>query len=666
MNISHLVRGMTGEAKPGDSRALELRSGQVVRGVVMSVSENGQEAVVQINGVPVKAVLETPMRPGQTTWMQVQGQQEDGLIMLKQSEAHSSQPLPTIADALKQAGLPDEPWARTVLRDLQKSGIPLTRETMAQLSKVMAMKPDGVAMDEWVQTAALALKRNLPLTAETMRGLQTVLFGRPMHDMLTQLTRSSEAWLQSSASSGSSALTGAVKDALALVRTLVAMMPNPTNSGDMMENGGSSARGGHPSASAGTTVPLTTSSNGNAGSGTQIGSQPASVSPSSSAAQTGAGAGAAQSAAQGTAQGTANGSAAGGVPQAGAGANAASGPAAAATGGVAGSAAPAMPTGAGAAGNAQPAEAGLAGRQAAGSTPTGDGADPAAQRPISAPSNGGALIGRMLTLLGVSHEQQVQRALLHSAAGAAQAAPQADAPPASASGTTAPQQQAAPAGADSARAGVPMARLGAEAAQAAAASAPLPAAAAAQGAAPAAATESLKSALLQLLQHEQLPPAVRDAAQQLVQNITGQQLLLTSDRSLPFAHVTLHVPFVTPDGRQTAAVHIQARQGRKGELDADNCRLWFDLDLKALGHTVVDVNVVDKLVALNIHHPSEQVQEALQGYREEIDQALVGIGYQLSAFRVQAPPEKQADTAEVNRTLDSYSPTPYKGVDLRI
>ncbi|MBD8497044.1 DNA ligase [Paenibacillus arenosi] len=664
MNISHLVRGMTGEAKPGDSRALELRSGQVVRGVVMSVSENGQEAVVQINGVPVKAVLETPMRPGQTTWMQVQGQQEDGLIMLKQSEAHSSQPLPTIGDALKQAGLPDEPWARTILRDLQKSGIPLTRETMAQLSKVMAMKPDGVAMDEWVQTAALALKRNLPLTAETMRGLQTVLFGRPMHDMLTQLTRSSEAWLQSSASSGTSAMTGAVKDALALVRTLVAMMPNPTNSGDLMDNGGSSARGGHSSVAAGTTGPLTTSSNGNTGSGTQTGAQSAGISQSSSAAQTGAGAGAAtNSGAQNTAQGTANGSAAGGVAQAGAGANAASGTATPATGGAAGSTAPAMPTGAGAAGNAQPAEAGLAGRQAAGSTPTGDGADPAAQRPISAPSNGGALIGRMLTLLGVSHEQQVQRALLHSAAGAAQAAPQADAPPASASSTAAPQQQAAPAGADSARAGVPMARLGAEAAQAAAA--PLPAAAA-QSAAPAVATESLKSALLQLLQHEQLPPAVRDAAQQLVQNITGQQLLLTSDRSLPFAHVTLHVPFVTPDGRQTAAVHIQARQGRKGELDADNCRLWFDLDLKALGHTVVDVNVVDKLVALNIHHPSEQVQEALQGYREEIDQALVSIGYQLSAFRVQAPPEKHADTAEVNRTLDSYSPTPYKGVDLRI
>ncbi|TVX93994.1 flagellar hook-length control protein FliK [Paenibacillus agilis] len=641
MNISHLVRGMTGEAKPGDSRALELRSGQVVRGVVMSVSENGKEAVVQINGVPVKAVLETPMRPGQTTWMQVQGQQEDGLIMLKQSEAHSSQPLPTIADALKQAGLPDEPWARTILRDLQKSGIPLTRETMAQLSKVIAMKPDGVAMDEWVETAALALKRNLPLTAETMRGLQTVLFGRPMHDMLTQLTRSSEAWLHSSASPGSPAMTGAVKDALALVRTLIAMMPNPADGGELTGNGGGSARGGQ-SLAAGTTVPLAASLNSNSGNGAPLGTQLAGASQPSHAAQVGAGA-----ATSGAVQSTVNGSAAGTTAQVGAGASAANGSAAPATGGAAANAAPAMPTGAGVAGSAQPAEAGLAGRQAAGSAPTGDGADPAAQRPTSAPSNGGALIGRMLTLLGVSHEQQVQRALLHSAAGAAQAA-----------------QQATPASADSARAGVPMARLGAEAAQVVAASTPLPAGA--QSAAPAAATESLKSTLLQLLQHEQLPPAVRDAAQQLVQNITGQQLLLTSDRSLPFAHVTLHVPFVTADGRQTAAVHIQARQGRKGELDADNCRLWFDLDLKALGHTVVDVNVVDKLVALNIHHPSEQVQEALQGYREEIDQALAGIGYQLSAFRVQEPPEKHTDAAEVDRKLDSYSPTPYKGVDLRI
>ena len=151
-----------------------------------------------------------------------------------------------------------------------------------------------------------------------------------------------------------------------------------------------------------------------------------------------------------------------------------------------------------------------------------------------------------------------------------------------------------------------------------------------------------------------------------MQQITGQQLLLASDRSQPFAHVTLFVPFVTPDGQQTAAVHIQARQGRKGELDASNCRLWFDLDLKSLGHTQVDVNVIEKMVALNIHHSDEVVQEKLRAYRSEIEAALEGIGYQMSAYRVLPIPEKEEHVADAERVMKDYTPESYKGVDLRI
>ncbi|MCY9653492.1 transglutaminase domain-containing protein [Paenibacillus thiaminolyticus] len=184
----------------------------------------------------------------------------------------------------------------------------------------------------------------------------------------------------------------------------------------------------------------------------------------------------------------------------------------------------------------------------------------------------------------------------------------------------------------------------------------------------AAPAESLKSALLQLLQSEALPPAVREAAQQLVHQITGQQLLLTSDRQAPFTHVTLFVPLVTPDGQQTAAVHIQSRQSRRGELESDNCRLWFDLNMKALGRTLVDVQVVERAVALHIHQADEGIGEWMGEFRGEVEEAMNRIGYQLSAFRILPMPDTKVDEPK-NRPeidMDDYALQPYKGVDIKV
>jgi hypothetical protein len=83
MNIGTLIRGLLGDQKPGAAKSLELKEGQVVRGVVLSVSDSGKEAVVQIQGTPVRAELETPLLPGETMNLQVGPPGEGGLPVLK-------------------------------------------------------------------------------------------------------------------------------------------------------------------------------------------------------------------------------------------------------------------------------------------------------------------------------------------------------------------------------------------------------------------------------------------------------------------------------------------------------------------------------------------------------------------------------------------------------
>ncbi|GAC43108.1 hypothetical protein [Paenibacillus popilliae] len=589
MNISQMVRGLVGEARPGEQRTLELKSGQVVRGTIASVAENGREAVIQINGVPVRAVLDTPMRPGQTAWLQVQGQQADGMIMLKAADGPAFAQLPSIEEALKQSNLPDEGWARRLLHELQKGGLPLTKELASRLAQALEVKPQGVQAEQWMQAAGLALRRQLPLSGETLRGLQQAMFGKPLNDLLAGFERAGEAALARSPgepAAGAAPWAAPLREAQALVRDIMASLPRM----DATSSGGPSNQAPAPAAAGG---------------------NPAAPTAASAAGQ----------------------SATGGSPAGNASANAGSGsaPGPAATG-------------------APPAASAAEGPTASTAASASEGAP-----------GGGAWIGRLLQRLGVPHEQQVHRAAVLEMTAAGSGTSQGDGALGRDAAVESTAARSQPGTAAPSAAGAP---------SSAASPAPAMPKTPAPPVAPttAAPAESLKSTLLQLLQNDTLPPAVRDAAQQLVHQITGQQLLLTSDRQAPFTHVTLFVPLVTPDGQQTATVHVQSRQSRRGELESDNCRLWFDLDMKVLGRTLVDVQAVERAVALHIHQADEGIGEWLSGFRGEVEEAMNRIGYQLSAFRILPMPETKVDEPKNWPEIDmnDYTLQPYKGVDVRI
>ncbi|MEK4117637.1 hypothetical protein NST08_19150 [Paenibacillus sp. FSL K6-1566] len=194
------------------------------------------------------------------------------------------------------------------------------------------------------------------------------------------------------------------------------------------------------------------------------------------------------------------------------------------------------------------------------------------------------------------------------------------------------------------------------------------AAAGAAGESPAALQDSLKGVLLQVIASPDAPPALKEAAQQIVQHLTGQQLLLNTDRTAPFAQVTMFIPLHGPGGEQTASVHIQSRRGRKGELDATNCRLLFDLDMKHLGHTLIDVQVVDRIVSLSFRNNQEWTAELFQAMRQELASGIASIGYQLLSVKTEPMPEgpQQIGEQAVQGTAADYMPQTYKGVDMRI
>ncbi|MFC6650316.1 hypothetical protein [Paenibacillus rhizoplanae] len=746
MNIGSLVRGLLGDSKAGEAKSVELKEGQVVRGVVLSVSDSGKEAVVQIQGTPVRAELETPLAAGQTLNLQVGASGEGGLPVLKPvslGEAAMVSPQ-SMGEALESLGLANSKAGREIVQAMQAGGLAFTKETAAKLDAVMNAKPPGVPASEWLEAAVISVKRGLPVTAETVKGLQQAVFGPKLHDLLAKLETALDVWVQQGADGdgpgqavgnsrpAAGLLTGGANVTLAGNTPAAGALPGGVNGANAQAAQTGSAGTSQATGANGQAALVPAGDEGLGGSGNAAGVRegagnvPGVRDGAGNAAGTREGAGNVAGTREGAGNVAGTREGAGNVAGAREGTGAVSGMRGEGTGNVAGArdgaGTVAGTRGEGAqnaagvrdgaanmggardgAGNATGTREGAGAREGAGSaagaregagTAAGvregvgaaagarEGAGNAAGAREGAGSAAGAREGAG-TAAGVREGAGVA-AQAQSAAGPALLAklqgvlselrgslPQlAEAPPASgAAGGSAAPAAAQPQGEPAATQGTDpwvgriLKLLGAEHEQQILRGGGAHTAQAASGGTEDAAG-TLKGVLLQVLGSSEAPPAVKEAAGQLVQQLTGQQLLLNTDRTAPFAQVTMFLPLHGPDGRETASVQIQSRRGRKGELDAANCRLWFDLDMKQLGQTMVDVQVVDRIVSLKLHNDEPWVLELLEGRREEMKAAVEGIGYQLSSLRTEALPERSVAAAAVKPS--DYAPHEYKGVDYRI
>jgi hypothetical protein len=189
---------------------------------------------------------------------------------------------------------------------------------------------------------------------------------------------------------------------------------------------------------------------------------------------------------------------------------------------------------------------------------------------------------------------------------------------------------------------------------------------------------TLKGVLLRLMtdgsDFEALPHKLKETIQQAVQQVTGQQLLMISDKTSVFSYITLFIPISNNDGQQTAAIHIQSRKGARGEMDTDNCRLLFDLHMHALGEVMVDVHIVNRMISLKLHNNHPYIADIIDSNRMEISSALERAGYQLSSLKHTAFIKNGADEPiselrrpeHINTIVSKYKTKPYKGVDFKV
>ncbi|UFJ42092.1 hypothetical protein LOK74_06225 [Brevibacillus humidisoli] len=177
--------------------------------------------------------------------------------------------------------------------------------------------------------------------------------------------------------------------------------------------------------------------------------------------------------------------------------------------------------------------------------------------------------------------------------------------------------------------------------------------------------ESVKSMLLQLTQSHSssLPKGMVDAAETLLQQVTGQQLMLLSPQHQALSQLVLQLPLRTDHGEETAFIQIESKKKESGELDPENCRLFFNLDLNRLGITMLDVNIVNRIINVNIYNDQPWLDDLVHQLRGPFIEQMRDAGYQLSGLRVQPLPEERQ---QVKTSTGARLPTSYRGVDIRV
>ncbi|MDF2670246.1 MAG: hypothetical protein K0R67_2552 [Paenibacillus sp.] len=585
MQIGQMLRGLMGDAQVGDAKSLELKIGQIVKGMVLQLLGE-QEAVVNIGGVHVRAKLETPLQQGQVTLLQVQpNSNSDQMILKPVSSPDVALTDESLSDIVKGFGLKDQPATRELVKQMQQAGVPLNRANVQQIQNVLDQIPPAASTEEWTETSIVAMKRNLPVTPATIGALHQVIFGKPFAEELAQLSSKLSEALQPQKSGGAE-LPPAAREAAGKLLALLG---------------------------------------GLADSARSVAASASEPPPAASAQARGSAAAAGEARALQPAPG--------GAPAAGAAApSAAASPAASALGRGADAPAPAAQP----PGEAQRPAASDAPRASSASAAGSAAAEPAPAKPAAAPE----WIPRLLRAVGVEHEHIVAKSLIR----------EADSGPLMKLGGSEFNN-------------LPVGLLEAQEGPDNAAQKPF--------------TDTLKSLLLQLADTDGLPPAVKEQVQQALQNVTGQQLLLSPDRNAVFTHVTLFIPFHNGEGEQTASIHVQSRKGKKGEIDAQNCRLLFDLRMKSIGDTLIDVQVYDRMVQLQVHNDHPFMGGLVETYRREIEEGLANSGYTLVSLRCAPFPElgpaaegtMKDESAERNSkpsAAAAYHIKPYRGVDIRV
>jgi len=171
--------------------------------------------------------------------------------------------------------------------------------------------------------------------------------------------------------------------------------------------------------------------------------------------------------------------------------------------------------------------------------------------------------------------------------------------------------------------------------------------------------ESLKVQLLRLM-NEQVPPHIKETAEQLIGRINAQHLL--SGETGPIQQLVMQMPINLFGWKTDLTIQWSGKKNSDGKLNPDYCRVLFYLHLKNIKETVVDMQVQNKIITVQVYNEFSAIKQLADPLIPALKAYLSEIGYQLSGVQFKMSHEGTTK----NTVIHLQEEQSYSGVDIRI
>ena len=141
----------------------------------------------------------------------------------------------------------------------------------------------------------------------------------------------------------------------------------------------------------------------------------------------------------------------------------------------------------------------------------------------------------------------------------------------------------------------------------------------------------------------------RQAADQAVMNITGQQLLSKFDANSHMQTMFYQLPLLMQDKIETVHVYLNSRN-EGGKLDWQNCSLYFLFDTENYGKVGILLQAVERNLTLTIKTDHAKLSEILRPLTEIAKENLETIGYNVREITFTNMSEQKEQTKEMKTT----------------
>lgn len=173
--------------------------------------------------------------------------------------------------------------------------------------------------------------------------------------------------------------------------------------------------------------------------------------------------------------------------------------------------------------------------------------------------------------------------------------------------------------------------------------------------------EMLKPMLLELMGKD-VPIAVKETAGQLIDKMTGYQLM--SQQTGPIMQLVTEIPLRFFNQQVDVTMQYNGRKTEDGKVDSNYCRILFYLELAHMKDTVIDLNIQNRIMNMSIlNDQATEIMPIIKQTEESLKERLRELDYKLMAVHVRPLTKEDRPMWSPQQAMRVNG---YKGVDLKI